>query len=340
MQEKKAAIQHWVESQLNNTPVSLFPLKSDASFRSYYRVKKIKQGLAGEQEASYVLMYAPPERERTDAFVNIARAWHAKGFCVPVIYAHSEPEGYVLLSDFGDTLLSEVLNAQNVDVFYRQGMDILLALQRTVSPIPLPLYDTAFIKMELALFREWYVVNFLKCPLTKAMSAVLADLETQLIDNFLVQKQVIVHRDFHSRNLMLLHSGSLGIIDFQDAMYGPITYDLVSLLKDCYIAWPREKVMLWVRYFFEQGYYQEAALDYQEFVKYFDWTGLQRHLKVLGIFARLKLRDNKPDYIKAMPRILAYITEVCALYPALHPFHGLLEEKWFELGKGESTCVR
>jgi hypothetical protein len=311
--------QEWIAEQLGTRDFIFSPLKGDASFRSYYRVKVNMQ--------SYVVMFAPPVKEGTESFVRIAKAWKQKGLSVPTIHGWDPVRGFVLLSDFGDTLLSDLLTDETVDSLYLRAMQTLHLVQAE-EELVLPVFDEKHIHTELKIFREWFLEKFLNIKLTQAQTQLLESIASLLVTNSLTQPQVTIHRDFHSRNLMILNENAdLGVIDFQDAMKGPISYDLVSLLKDCYINWPAEKVQSWVNYFANSLSAQKnISIKTAIFSTWFDWSGLQRHLKVLGIFSRLKLRDNKPNYIADMPRIMNYVFEVTRKYPDFAQFDDWLHQ--------------
>lgn len=312
MQTINSDFKQWIGEQLKSEDFNVQALRNDASFRSYYRVT--------QPDFSYVVMDAPPDREKTDIFVDIATRWHAEALPVPKVYAWQKEKGYVMLSDFGDTLLLDVLNEDNVEKYYEQAINLLVQLQKQ-APHLLPLFDESYIRFELGLFPEWFCTKLLSLTLSDAQRSMIESLNQQLIANCLTQPQVIIHRDFHSRNLMILNqSEHFGLIDFQDAMIGPLAYDLVSILKDCYISWPREKIEKWVKSYFDKIKSRYELDDFQTFLTWFDWTGLQRHLKVLGIFSRLKIRDHKPQYINDIPRIMDYVLDVTARYPEFSDF--------------------
>lgn len=320
MQDIKSDFKQWIGEQLRREDFNIQPLRNDASFRSYYRVK--------DRDFSYVVMEAPPEKEKTDLFVQIANSWRVRKLPVPCVYAWEKQKGYVLLSDFGDTLLLDVLNEENVDQYYTQAIALILRLQSR-APKNLPLFDEAYIRYELSLFKDWFCEKLLGLTLNDEALNLIESVNRQLVENCLAQPQSVIHRDYHSRNLMIVNeSTDFGLIDFQDAMIGPLTYDLVSILKDCYVQWPPEKIQAWARLYYEEGKKMHfESVDFATFLKWFDLTGLQRHLKVLGIFSRLKLRDNKPQYIQDIPRILQYVFDVTSRYPEFSTFHHWLQEK-------------
>lgn len=318
----KSELKHWIDETLGTQQYQISALQGDASFRSYYRVCVT--------DKTYIVMLAPPDKEKTDAFVAIAKSWQAHGLSVPTVWAWQQQAGFALLSDFGDALLLDVLDEQTADNYYSMAMQILLPLQ-IASPLEYPLlpFDAAYMRQELSLFNEWFLNKLLKTSLTASEDLLLQDVFNRLIAVGQMQPQTVIHRDYHSRNLMVLPDRGLGIIDFQDAMIGPITYDLVSLLKDCYIAWPLERVHHWALNFYqalkEQNRIENAS--FTEFVEWFDCVGLQRHLKVLGIFSRLKLRDNKAHYLNDIPRIMDYVLAVTERYPFLAEFDAWLRQR-------------
>ena len=319
MQTINSDFKQWIGEQLKSDDFNVQALRNDASFRSYYRVT--------QPDFSYVVMDAPPDREKTDIFVDIATRWHAEALPVPKVYAWQKEKGYVMLSDFGDTLLLDVLNEDNVEKYYEQAINLLVQLQKQ-APEHLPLFDESYIRIELGLFPEWFCSKLLLMTLNDSEKSMIESLNQQLVANCLIQPQVIIHRDFHSRNLMILNqSEHFGLIDFQDAMIGPLSYDLVSILKDCYISWPRARIEKWVKNYFDKIKSRYGLDDFQAFLKWFDWTGLQRHLKVLGIFSRLKIRDNKPHYINDIPRIMDYVLDVTARYQEFSDFDEWLRKK-------------
>lgn len=306
MSNRDEARQLWLAQNLSSfQPPSL--LAGDASFRRYFRLHA--------DGHSYVLMDAPPQKESCQSFVAIAHTFEQLGLCVPKIYKADVAEGFLLLSDFGDHQLLPSLTDDTVDTYYKKAFEDLLIMQRcrSVNDYVLPAFDEVLYQRELDLFSDWYLERH--CGLTLSLDdrQFLADLSAQLIEIALGQPQVFVHRDYHSRNLMILPDDRLGILDFQDAVWGPITYDLMSLLRDCYVAWPYERVKTWSLYFhrrlLEEGLCQVEDPD--EFLWWCDTIALQRHLKCIGIFSRLCYRDNKPGYMNDIPRVMAYVKSVC-----------------------------
>jgi len=306
-------IQKWLQSTLYSD-YTLSVASADASFRTYYRLTKGKQ--------SYILMDSSLELESLQPFVTITKLLRDAGVKAPKIFVQNLPLGYLILEDFGNQNLLDVLNKQNFTKYYTTAMDEIVSMQKADAST-LPLYDKAFLHFEMDLMQEWY--------LQKKLQVSLNMVEEQLIQNSLnvVSKVVLeqpqnlfVHRDFHSRNIMLTPKGSLGVIDYQDAMSGAITYDLVSLLKDCYIEFPRKDIEALVLAFRDK-----LGLDVsdEQFIKWFDFMGLQRHIKVLGIFSRLHLRDGKDGYLKDIPLTLKYTIETALRYKETEEFAKLLQ---------------
>lgn len=297
------------------------PASADASFRRYFRITNM--------DKTYIVMDAPPEKENCLPFIAIATEFLKFGLNIPEILAQDTQQGFLLLSDLGDTVFLSELNNDRVDSMYGAAMDSLLLLQKNKTTI-LPDYSETLLRNELALFPDWYLEKHLGITLTPDQNEILQQSFDVLVKNALEQPQVCVHRDYHSRNLMVnsAEPGKPGIIDFQDAVLGPLTYDLVSLLKDCYIAWPRKKVEAWVGSFYQQA--EEAGIcgkvSHAQFLRWFDLMGLQRHLKVAGIFSRLKHRDDKTGYLKDIPRTMDYVHDVLSRYDELKPLQNLLGE--------------
>jgi len=313
-------LNHWLNRGLGLPRYDIVPASSDASFRRYFRVC-----FDGE---SRIVMDAPPDKEDSRPFVRIARALHGIGLNVPQILAEDLAQGFLLLSDLGSEQYLAALNAASVGRLYGDAMAALIILQACgPQQSELPPYNEALLLREMELFREWYLGRHLQLTLSDSEQRSLDDAFRLLAQSALAQPQVAVHRDYHSRNLMVAPHNP-GILDFQDAVHGPVTYDLVSLLRDCYIAWPRAQVEAWAL-----GY-QELAIDSgilrgrdeERFLRWFDWMGVQRHLKATGIFARLNHRDGKPGYLKDIPRTLGYVREVAASYPELAGLGGIVEK--------------
>lgn len=315
----------WLRSVFKRDDISVAPASADASFRRYFR-----SVIAGR---SYIIMDAPPQKEDSRPYLRIAAMLHAMGLNVPVVLEQNLAQGYFLLTDLGMVQYLTALNDSTVDALYTDANTALLRLQQQgqAYQAQLPAYDQTLLWNEMQLFRDWYLGRHLQLVLTPPQQQILDAAWQVLITAALQQPRVFVHRDYHSRNLMyctLAEGGNPGILDFQDAVQGPVTYDLVSLLRDCYIAWPRKRVETWV-----QQYYLRArdagmllTVSREQFLHWFDLMGIQRHLKASGIFARLNHRDGKSGYLQEIPRTLGYVFTVATDYPALHPFIQLLHE--------------
>jgi aminoglycoside/choline kinase family phosphotransferase len=253
----------------------------------------------------------------------------ASSINVPKIHHRNIDQGFLMLEDFGPVCYLDKLNPQSADVLYQKAMHTLLLLQQNtnIQSCFLPEYNYDLLNTELELFRNWFVRQLLDTSLNTEINKMLDNTWQKLINSALAQPRVCVHRDYHSRNLMYTNGDQPGVIDFQDAVVGPITYDLVSLLRDCYISWPDQQVHNWV-----DDYYQllinnqQISPDREQFHRWFDLMGIQRHLKAIGIFARLKIRDNKPGYVKDIPRTMNYVTAICARYPELGEFNEFLKQ--------------
>lgn len=312
-------LKHWLANDLALGELPIEPASGDASFRRYFRVTG-----AGR---TYIAMDAPPDREDSAPFVTVARLFFDLGLNVPEILAQDEARGFYLLSDLGNRMYLDELNEGSVERLYGDALDALMVIQaRGPDDDRLPPYDRELLLREMELFREWYVGRHLEIGLSAAQHEVLTAMFDRLADSALEQPAVCVHRDYHSRNLMRVEWNNPGILDFQDAVVGPITYDLVSLLRDCYVAWPRERVEQWALGYFDQAVQSGLLRDEHgdHFLRWFDWMGVQRHLKATGIFARLNHRDGKAGYLGDIPRTFAYMQDVCGRYPDLSPLADLL----------------
>ncbi|HJV75905.1 MAG TPA: phosphotransferase [Noviherbaspirillum sp.] len=302
-------------------PESIRPASSDASFRRYFRVD-------APDGATYIAMDAPPPNEDVRPFIHVADVFGQTGVSVPKVLAQDVERGFLLLSDLGATTYLHQLNQDSAHKLYIDAIDALVLIQAQSKPEVLPEYDRALLHRELMLFPDWYVNKHLGVTLSDSQSETLNKIFETLLANNLAQPQVYVHRDYHSRNLMILPKGNPGILDFQDAVYGPITYDLVSLLRDAYIQWDEEMVLDWAIRYWERA--KRAGLpvnpDIDAFYRDFEFMGLQRHLKVLGIFARLYHRDGKDGYLKDMPLVMEYTRKAAGRYKALSPLIRLLDE--------------
>lgn len=316
-----SALSHWLKHELKLGVEDLQPASSDASFRRYFRAKVDGQ--------SFIVMDAPPAHEDVRPFVKISNLLQEAGVQTPKIHAQDLDQGFLLLCDFGNQPYLNHLNDSTVEQLYGDAMESLVKLKKgvNVQACDLPHYDEALLRREMNLLPEWFLAGLLQRPPTKAEQEMLARTWQVLIDSALAQPQYCVHRDYHSRNLMIVEENNPGVIDFQDAVIGPVTYDLVSLLKDCYIVWPKEQVRIWVRDYqnrlLAEGLIDET--DPAQFLRWFDLMGLQRHIKVLGIFARLYLRDGKKGYLGDLPRVMNYVLEASADYPELTEFLEFLQ---------------
>jgi hypothetical protein len=300
---------------------SIAPASDDASFRRYFRIRR------GGSHASLIAMDAPPDKESCAQFVRVAGLFAEAGVHVPAIHAQDLAQGFLLLSDLGDTTYLSALDEHSAGVLYGHALDALIQIQLASRPGALPDYDRSLLEKEMRLFPEWYVSRQLRRELSPAQAENLENVFSAILTNNLAQGRVFVHRDYHSRNLMVCDPCP-GILDFQDAVYGPVTYDLVSLLRDAYIAWEEERVIDWTVRYWEKARSARlpVAAEFADFYRDFEWMGAQRQLKVLGIFARLSLRDGKEGYLKDQPRVMGYLRRICERYRGLSPLARLLDE--------------
>lgn len=305
----------WLKTQLPHTELTLHPLKGDASFRRYFRLVTPTQ--------TYVAVIAPPESENNEAFVEISHAYLSLGLIVPTVFAHDLQRGFLLLSDLGDDVLFQKLSAENSDRYYKKALIALGKIQ--TCPLPLPHFDAEFMHLELKNFEDWLLNRHLNIKLTPTTKKLIQKTFDLLLLSATQQPQCSIHRDYHSRNLMIMPDDQIGILDFQDAMRGPVTYDLVSLIRDCYIDWPRDDVIAWA-VFFHQEFLKSALPSQEEFLRYFDLMGIQRHLKASFIFARKLHRDSVDHYLKDIPRALHYVTAVSDNYAELRDFKSFIED--------------
>lgn len=318
MQIRQNALMCWLKTILGETPFTVTPLAGDASFRRYFRLHA--DGI------TRVIMDAPPGKETLAPFVNIAHLLKNNGILTPIIHAVDYSQGFALLEDFGDDLLLGALSNDTADRLYPLALDTLIQIQKTpITNTLLPAFDKNFMLGELNVFCEWFLGSYLNIALNDEDRLLLENTFNWLSTQIATQPQVVIHRDYHSRNLIITDD-ALGVIDFQDAMHGPITYDLVSLLKDCYIQWPNEKIAQWLAYF-HQSLPPATRGSLAEFARAFDLCGLQRHLKVLGVFCRLHLRDNKPAYLNDLPLTFHYTIACLENYEELRPFYLFMQQK-------------
>lgn len=330
MPDQDVRLQHlkvWLDEQLATLftaqgwgvvpPATLTAASSDASFRRYFRWE-------GDGR-SFVVMDAPPPQENCKPFVDIAGLLAKSGINVPQIYAQDLPRGFLLLNDLGNKTYLDVIDGENADDLFEDALQALLAFQQLPMDAPLPGYDVALLRRELELFPEWYVGRELGIELDGEQLALWKRVSDLLIDSALAQPKVLVHRDYMPRNLMLSEPNP-GVLDFQDAVYGPVTYDVTCLFKDAFLSWPEARVRGWL-----EDYWQQAGelgipvqADFEDFLRASDLMGVQRHLKVIGIFARICHRDGKPRYLGDVPRFFAYIEAVLARRPELAELGELL----------------
>jgi aminoglycoside/choline kinase family phosphotransferase len=319
------ALQRWLQGlppPLGLSPDSLRPASADASFRRYFRLDA--RGVTG---GTAIAMDAPPPQEDTRPFLHVAALLREAGLHVPSVLAQDTREGFLLLGDLGTTTYLSALDDASADRLFADATGALLRWQLATRDGELPAYDEALLRRELDLFPQWYLGRHLGLDLSPAQRQALAEVWRELVAACLAQPRVYVHRDFMPRNLMVT-APNPGILDFQDAVVGHITYDLVSLFRDAFVSWPEERVLDWTIRYWEQA--RRAGLpvrpDFADFYRDFEWAGLQRHLKVLGIFARINYRDGKPGYLADTPRFVAYARAVARRYRGLAPLARLLDE--------------
>jgi aminoglycoside/choline kinase family phosphotransferase len=323
MPARLAALQHWLGDTCGLEGFRVEPASGDASFRRYFRVT-LSDG------TTLIAMDAPPDREDSSTFVQVAERFREAGLHVPAIEALDLVQGFLLLEDLGSRHYLDLLDEASVEQLYSDALSALISLQTCGPQQGLPPYDAELLQREMALFTDWLLERHLGLALDDADQAMLEDSFHLLTESALAQPRVCVHRDYHSRNLLVPPAGQTpGIIDFQDAVIGPVTYDLVSLLKDCYIAWPLERVDHWAMGYFERAVQSGVLRAEHEahFLHWFDLMGVQRHLKAAGIFARLRHRDDKSGYLKDIPRTLGYIVAIAGRHPELAGLARLIEQR-------------
>lgn len=313
MDKRQEQLKKWSLSQLNLDTGDWSVVSGDASFRRYFRIIR--------DQKSWICVDAPPEHENSAQFIKVANLLNKVN--APKVIAQDLELGFMLLSDLGDELFLPLLNESSADNLYQSAIDSLIEIQKIESKQLLPAYDAKLLNFEMELFRDWFIKQHLQMDLSDDESQMLDEVFQWLTDSALEQPQVFVHRDYHSRNIMFIEGQTPGIIDFQDAVHGPISYDLLSLLRDCYIEWPDYKVQEWLGYFLEHS---DWDMDKAQFEQWFDWMGLQRHIKVAGIFARLNYRDGKSGYLKDIPLTLKYIVRQAEPYPQLEEFTAWMKQ--------------
>lgn len=329
MPDQDVRLQHlkvWLDEQLAKLfaeqgwgtvpPATLTAASSDASFRRYFRW--------GGDGRSFVVMDAPPPQENCKPFVDIAFLLAKSGINVPKIYAEDLERGFLLLNDLGNKTYLDVIDGENADALFHDALQALLAFQQLPMVAPLPSYDVALLRRELELFPEWYVKHELGVEFDAAQQQQWQHISELLIDSALAQPKVLVHRDYMPRNLMLSEPNP-GVLDFQDAVYGPVTYDVTCLFKDAFLSWPEERVRGWLESYWQQASALDIPVqaDFEDFLRASDLMGVQRHLKVIGIFARICHRDGKPRYLADVPRFFTYIEAVIARRPELAELQAL-----------------
>jgi len=320
---RELQITEWLNNILKNQEYTIKPASSDASFRRYFRIVSSNQ--------SYILMDAPPEKENSKPFVDIANVLFNAGLNVPKIHKADLKKGFLLLSDLGNKTYLDELNQQNASLLYRDAYLALIKIQKNADTQSLKPYNDSLLMKELSLFPDWYLKLHKSYQMNDSEKNILGLTFDLLIKNINSHTQVFVHRDFHSRNLMFCN-GDLGenpgILDFQDAVKGSIVYDLVSLFKDAYIVWNEEEMMDWLIRYWEKAKQNKLKVqdDFAEFYRDFEWMGVQRHLKVLGIFARLNYRDHKANYLSDLPAVENYLRRACERYKDLHPLLKLMNK--------------
>ena len=336
--DRQQLLETWLHEAVKVPMAEIYMLPHDASFRRYFRVK-----LGGQ---SFIAMDAPPEKEHNcHAFISIGRALKTLGLETPEIIESDLARGFLLLTDFGTLRYLDVLNVHNAEMFYGRALEALAVLQscRQVPGREIPLFTADWMHREWQWFQEWFVERYLGLSMPSSDNFLQHCFE-QVVSSAVAQPQVFMHRDFHSANLMVLDNTKVGILDFQDAFIGPVTYDLVSLLRDCYIAWPNERVISWVQFYWNAlTQLNVIEVPFEIFLKWFDWMGVERHLKALFTFARKKIRDQTDQYEQHIPRILTYLSSVTQRYPELMMLSDYLQEQIlpaYTRKKGEVLCAQ
>jgi len=318
--QRQQQLTTWLQGLFPEQTFTLTPASADASFRRYFRAT-FADGM------TRIVMDAPPEHEDCRPFLQVGKLFEAAGAHVPHVYAQDLAQGFLLLSDLGNTTYLQALNANTAKPLYAAATDALIKIQLASDVKNLPPYDEALLRRELNLFPDWYIAQHLGVTLSAHQQNKLEEVFARIVKNNLAQPMVYVHRDFHSRNLMVADVNT-GVIDFQDAVFGPITYDLASLFKDAYIRWEEADVMDWLINYWERARAVGLPVnaDFGEFYRDYEMMGAQRHLKVLGIFARLAIRDGKTGYVKDMPLVMDYLRRACVRYIDLKPLLNILDE--------------
>jgi aminoglycoside/choline kinase family phosphotransferase len=317
---RREALERWLAGELGGKRFTLTPASEDASFRRYFRATL-------DDGSSLIAMDAPPDKEDCRPFVHVARLLHEAGVHAPEVRAQDLAQGFLLLTDLGTRTYLQELAPGNAAQLFADATDALIRWQLATRPGELPPYDEALLRREMQLFPDWYVARHRKAELRDEQKDRLEQVFTLLVRSALAQPKVYVHRDYMPRNLMVSNPNP-GVLDFQDAVIGPIAYDMVSLTRDAFLSWDEESVLDWTVRYWEKARAAglPVAADFGEFWRAFEWMGLQRHLKVLGIFARINYRDGKPKYLADTPRFIRYARDVAKRYTALAPLTRLLDE--------------
>lgn len=325
MYPRETQLSQWLSTLFPKQTLSLQPLAGDASFRRYYRCY--------HPDGTYIVMDAPPEKDASCIpFSILSKALREKNINAPQIHHANFELGFLLLDDFGDTTYLEALKTENPQILYQQAIQTLIKIQHchdiNTTDFELPFFNAHFMATELENFDRWFIDELLGLSLNRSQRKILDDAYEHLLQSAVYQPQVVIHRDYHSRNLMFTPQNSPGVLDFQDAMIGPITYDLVSLLKDCYINWPESLVSTWVDYYFNEakaGGLIDNQMTETQFSHAFDLMGIQRHLKAIFIFSRLHVKYERSSYLNDIPRTLQYIVTATGRYEEFEPLHWLLQ---------------
>ena len=320
----------WLGRVLAAPALSIEPASADASFRRYFRITLSVERPPTPGQApvrTLIAMDAPPPHEDCRPFVKVARMLSDAGVHSPTVIAEALDHGFLLLSDLGSQTYLSALNETTAPALYGDACAALVRWQQATRPGVLPEYDEALLRRELDLFPDWYIAKHVRVTLDETQRNVLGNAFRRILDNNLAQARVYVHRDYHSRNLMVSDPNP-GVLDFQDAVHGPITYDLVSLLRDAYLDWDEALQIDWAARYWQRARTAKLPVgsDFGAFWRDFEWMGVQRQLKVLGIFARLYHRDGKESYVKEMPRVMRYLRAACSRYDELSPLLRLLDE--------------
>lgn len=328
LDKRLKALESWITTDKSIELEKIEPASADASFRRYFRAH-IKPTTKFSNAYTVIAMDAPPKHEDNALFVKCAQVLSSCGLHAPNIYKTNLKQGFLLLEDLGKQTYQDQLQQSNADECYSDASQALMKLQCHTAKYATKFkpYDRSLLLAEMTLFEQWYINSHLKKTLNNKQKQSLETIFNQLVSNALEQPQVLVHRDYHCRNLLITKTNNPGIIDFQDMVVGPISYDLVSLYKDCYISWPRKKIEYWMENYrlmsIKKGLIS-SNISPVKWLRWFDLMGVQRHLKVLGIFSRLNHRDNKPQYLNNLPLVNQYLKETCSHYEKLHPLSLLL----------------